>query len=62
METKTLGKSLWRIWPFVKPYKARIAVGLITNGFARLFDLLPLVLIGFLVDKLQGTAVADIPL
>lgn len=62
METKTLGKSLWRIWPFVKPYKGRIALGLVANAFARLFDLLPLVLIGFLVDQLQGTSVSEIPL
>jgi ATP-binding cassette subfamily B protein len=60
MDAKVLGKSLWRIWPFAKPYKVRIAVGLATNGLARVFDLLPLVLIGFLVDKLQN-GVADIP-
>lgn len=61
MESKTLGKSLWRIWPFVKPYKARITLGLVTNGLARLFDLLPLVLIGLLIDTIQGTDLGSIP-
>ncbi len=47
-----VGRSIWRLVPFVKPYKARIWVGLLTNGGARLFDLLPMVVIGLLVDQI----------
>ncbi|HUR25832.1 MAG TPA: ABC transporter ATP-binding protein [Candidatus Thermoplasmatota archaeon] len=39
--------------PWVRPYKRRVIVGLGTNGFARLFDLLPMVIIGVLVDRIQ---------
>lgn len=46
------GRHLWRLLPFVRPYKKRIAVGIATNGLARLFDLLPMLLIGLLVDRI----------
>lgn len=46
----SLGTHLWKIFPFVAPYKTRIGVGLGLNALARLFDLLPLVIIGRVVD------------
>ncbi len=46
-------KHLWRLLPFVKPYRRRAYFGLATNGFARLFDLLPMVLVGLLIDSLE---------
>ncbi len=47
------GHHIWKLLPLVKPYKARIAVGLATNAFARLFDLLPMVIVGLLVDRIS---------
>ncbi len=49
---RALGRHLWRLVPFVRPYKKRIAVGLATNGAARVFDLLPMVIIGLVVDAI----------
>jgi len=49
-----LGHYLWKIFPFVAPYKARIGIGLVLNALARLFDLLPLVLIGWVVDAIAA--------
>jgi len=49
-----LGTYLWKIFPFVAPYKARIATGLALNTMARLFDLLPLVIIGQVVDAITN--------
>lgn len=45
-----LGRHLWRLLPFAKPYSRRIGLGLAANAMARLFDLLPLVLVGRVVD------------
>jgi ATP-binding cassette subfamily B protein len=52
-EHRVLGKHLWKVFPFAKPYKGRMAVGLVTNAFARLFDLLPMVIIGVIVDRIN---------
>ena len=41
-----LGHFLWKLWPFVRPYKVKAYLGLFTNATARGFDLLPLVIIG----------------
>ncbi|GAB6059761.1 ABC transporter ATP-binding protein [Desulfonatronum parangueonense] len=48
--SSSLGTYLWKIFPFVAPYKARIGTGLALNAMARLFDLLPMVIIGLVVD------------
>jgi ATP-binding cassette, subfamily B, bacterial len=58
-EPRILGKHLWKVFPFAYPYKARMAVGLGTNAFARLFDLLPMVIIGVLVDRIQRGGITD---
>lgn len=54
-----LGRHLWRIVPYVRPYKGRVAVGLLANGAARGFDLLPLVFIGLLVDLISSGSAAS---
>lgn len=50
---KLFGKHLWELVPFVRPYKGRVAVGLATNAMARLFDLLPMIIVGLLVDRIS---------
>jgi ATP-binding cassette subfamily B protein len=40
--------------PYARPYKARIAVGLVTNVLARVFDLLPMVVVGRIVDAIAA--------
>ncbi len=46
------GRHIWKILPMVKPYKLRVGIGLGANALARVFDLLPMVVIGALVDLL----------
>jgi ATP-binding cassette, subfamily B, bacterial len=48
-----LGRHLWKLVPYVRPYRGRVAVGLGANALARLADLLPMVLIGLLVDQIS---------
>lgn len=55
-KTPLAGRSIWRLLPFVRPYKRNVAAGLLTNGAARAFDLLPMVFIGMLVDLINGGA------
>ncbi len=50
------GKHLWRIFAFAKPYRQRIVLGLVLNAFARFFDLLPLVIVGRVVDTVNAAA------
>lgn len=57
--TATLGRHLWKIFPFVAPYKVRIGIGLALNALARLFDLLPLVLIGWVVDAIAAQGAGE---
>ena len=52
----TTGRHIWHLLPFVAPYRTRIIIGLVLNAAARLFDLLPLVLIGWVVDAIAGLA------
>lgn len=51
-----LGRHLWRLAPFARPYTRRILTGLAANAMARLFDLLPLVLVGRVVDLITPKA------
>lgn len=53
-QPSALGRYLWKIFPFVAPYKMRIGIGLSLNTLARIFDLLPLVLIGWVVDAIAS--------
>ncbi|HEX5776278.1 MAG TPA: ABC transporter ATP-binding protein [Caulobacteraceae bacterium] len=56
---RVFGRELWKLVPWVRPYKGRAIIGLVTNGFARLFDLLPMVIIGVLVDRIQRGGLAQ---
>ncbi|NTU60614.1 MAG: ABC transporter ATP-binding protein, partial [Deltaproteobacteria bacterium] len=47
-----MGSSLWRLASYARPYRKRIAVGLVTNVLARVFDLLPMVVVGHAVDRI----------
>jgi ATP-binding cassette subfamily B protein len=53
---RALGKDLWRIVPFVKPYWRRATFGTITNAIARVFDLLPMLIVGMIVDHIARNA------
>jgi len=48
------GKKIWRIIPYVKNYWKRATLGIGTNAFARAFDLIPFVAMGFAVDYYEG--------
>jgi len=50
---RALGKDLWRIVPFVRPYWRRATFGTVTNAIARLFDLLPMLIVGLIVDHIE---------
>ena len=52
--TQILGRRIWRIFPYVRPYRRRATVGIATNMFARIFDLVPFIFIGFAVDYYSG--------
>ena len=52
--TQILGRRIWRIFPYIKPYKKRAYVGIFSNAMARFSDLLPFVFIGFAVDYYGG--------
>jgi ATP-binding cassette subfamily B protein len=47
-----LGVFLWRLLFWVRPYARRMALGLLANAAARFFDLLPLVVVGRVVDRI----------
>ena len=49
-----IGKKIWRIVPYVKSYWRRATLGIGTNAFARAFDLIPFVAMGFAVDYYQS--------
>ncbi len=49
-DKQILGRKIWRILPYIRPYRKRAAVGIASNMFARIFDLVPFIFIGFAVD------------
>ena len=51
---RTMGRQIWRLLPFVRPYKKRAAAGLASNVLARAFDLLPILVVGKAVDQLSA--------
>lgn len=59
-KSPALGKYLWKLAPYVRPYRSQVWLGLFTNTLARAFDLLPLVIVGRVVDLLaRGERDAD---
>ncbi len=51
-DKQILGKQLWRIFPYIKPYWKRFALGITSNMGARICDLLPFVAMGLLTDAI----------
>lgn len=49
-DTRALGRSLWRLVRFARPHARRIGLGLAANAGARFFDLLPMIVVGKVVD------------
>ncbi len=56
------GSSLWRLLPWVRPYVRRMALGLVANAGARFFDLVPLMVVGRVVDMVAASMQAGRPL
>ena len=53
-DPQILGRRIWRIFPYIRPYRQRAFFGILTNGLARVFDLIPFIFIGFAVDHYSG--------
>lgn len=49
-KTSVLGQNLWRVLGFARPHRPRLVLGLSANAAARFFDLLPLLVVGRVVD------------
>jgi len=49
-DKQMLGRQLWRIFPYIKPYWKRFTLGIVSNMGARICDLLPFVAMGLLTD------------
>ncbi len=56
---RTLGRYIWRLVPFVRPYPRSVTTGLLSNVSARIFDLLPIVVVGRAVDHLASGSAGD---
>ena len=57
-ETRILGRALWRLMRYARPHARRILLGLAANAGARFFDLLPMIVVGRVVDTVS-TALRD---
>ncbi len=57
-DNQILGKKIWRIIPYLKNYWKRASLGIGSNAFARAFDLIPFVAMGFAVDYYEGGVVS----
>lgn len=49
-EKQVVGRKIWRIVPYLKRYWKRVLGGILTNGVARAFDLIPFIAIGMAAD------------
>ena len=52
-DNTALGRSLWRLVRFARPHSRRIVMGLAANAAARFFDLLPMIVVGRVVDTVS---------
>ena len=59
-DKQVLGRQLWRIIPYIKPYRKRFALGIISNAAARAFDLLPFVAMGLLTDAVLSGDIQEL--
>ncbi|MDF1554754.1 MAG: ABC transporter ATP-binding protein [Deferrisomatales bacterium] len=55
------GTHLWQLVPFARPYRMRIAAGLLSNVAARFCDLLPMVVVGRVVDVIAPGSAGAVP-
>ncbi len=53
-EKQIIGRKIWRVLPYFKPYRKRAGVGIVSNALARASDLMPFVFIGYAVDYYGG--------
>jgi ATP-binding cassette subfamily B protein len=59
---RALGRSLWRLVRFARPHVHRIVLGLAANAGARFFDLLPMIVVGRVVDTVSVALRDGVPL
>jgi len=59
-DIQVLGKQLWRIFPYIKPYWKRFALGITSNMGARICDLLPFVAMGLLTDAVLSGEIDEL--
>ena len=59
-DKQILGRQLWRILPYIKPYRKRFALGILSNAGARACDLLPFVAMGLLTDAILSGEIEKI--
>jgi ATP-binding cassette subfamily B protein len=53
-QPRALGRSLWRLVRYARPHARRILLGLAANAGARFFDLLPMLVVGRVVDTVSS--------
>ena len=58
-EKQLLGRKIWRIVPYLKRYWKRALGGILTNGVARAFDLIPFIAIGMAADYYRDKTFTD---
>ncbi len=58
-EKQIVGRKIWRIVPYLKTYWRRALGGVITNGIARAFDLIPFIAIGMAADYYRDKTFTD---
>ncbi|MBT4060284.1 MAG: ABC transporter ATP-binding protein [Euryarchaeota archaeon] len=59
-DKQVLGRQLWRILPYVKSYRKRFTLGILSNALARAFDLLPFVAMGLLTDSILAGNISEV--
>ena len=58
-ERQLVGRKIWRIFPYVKRYWRRALGGILANGGARAFDLIPFIAIGMAADYYRDGTFTD---
>tara|TARA_B100001175_G_scaffold306890_1_gene305506 strand:+ start:8223 stop:10118 length:1896 start_codon:yes stop_codon:yes gene_type:complete len=58
-ERQLVGRKIWRIFPYVKRYWKRALGGILANGGARAFDLIPFIAIGMAADFYRDATFTD---
>ncbi len=58
-ERQLVGRKIWRIYPYVKRYWKRALGGILANGGARAFDLIPFIAIGMAADFYRDATFTD---